>query len=241
MTANSLAGARFDHIAIAVPDRTLAERRYIDEMGAGRVALARNDGIEIEQLRFGNGCKLELLCPYGERVAAKRLSEHIEQRPASIHHVTLLVDGLDDAVSDLASSGVACVGVADQPDGSREAFVLPRHAGGVLVQLVEKDVDDDEWALRHGQVAREPSAGAAEFLGARYGQVDLGEAALQLETLGASVTTSASCVTARWAGTGLRLWLASGPAETQLVFDQTPPDAAHPTRGPAVVNGAGNL
>ena len=231
-----LAGARFDHIAIAVPDRSVAERTYVDAMGAGRVAFARNGGIEILQLRFGGGCKLEVLSPYGDRVAARRLTEHIGQRPASIHHVTVLVDTLDDAVSALASVGVRCVGVADQPDGSREAFVLPRNAGGVLVQLVQKDVDDDEWARRHGQIADDPAPGAARFLGARYGHADPSAAASQLATLGASVTVTPTLVTAQWDGDGLRLWLVPEPAAIELVFDGATPRAADRTLGPAVVN-----
>lgn len=238
MTASGLEGARFDHIAIAVPDRALAERAYADRMGAGRVALARNGGIEIEQLRFGNGCKLELLSPYGGRTAATRLSEHIERRPATIHHITLLVAELDGAVSGLSTTGVRCVGIADQPDGSREAFVLPHDAGGLLVQLVQKDVDDDEWARRHGQVAEGPAPGAARFLGARYGHDDPAVAATQLAELGATVTITPALVTARWDEAGLQLWVVPAPAATELVFDGPDPRPADRTLGPAVVDSA---
>lgn len=237
MTSIGLAGARFDHIAIAVPDRTLAERTYVDAMGAGRVALARNGGIEIEQLRFADGHKLELLSPYGDRAAAIRLGTHIAQHPATIHHVTLLVGELNGAMSSLASTGVRCVGVADQPDGSREAFVLPQDAGGLLVQLVQKGVvDDDEWARRHGQETEDPSPGAARFLGARYGHPNPTAAAAQLSVLGASVSVAPALVTAHWGDTGLRLWLVPGSASPALVFDGAPTRAADPYVGPAVVN-----
>lgn len=235
VSGGPLSDARFDHVAIAVPERATAERVYVDLLGAGRVALARHGGIEIEQLRFANGCKLELLSPDGDRAGAARLTEHVRAHPSALHHVTLLVDSLDDAVAGLAASGVRCVGVADQPDGSREAFVLPRDAAGVLVQLVWKDVSDDEWARRRGQVAQDAAAGAARFLGARYAHPDLALAAGQLRRLGAQVETAPGRLAAWWDDTGLRLWLVHEPAPVELVFVGAAPRPADPAVGPAIV------
>lgn len=231
-------GARLDHVAIAVPDREAADRLYVGRMGGGRVALARNGGVEIEQIRYGNGCKLELLSPYGESTGATRLAEHLATRPGSLHHITLIVESLDDAMSALEDEGVRCVGVAEQPDGSREAFVLPRDAAGLLVQLVWKDVSDDEWARRHGQTALGPDPGAARFLGARTGHRDLGGAGEQLARLGADVCVAGEAIEAWWDDPGLRLWLVPAPAPVELVFDGAAPRAADPVSGPAIVDAA---
>ena len=67
-----------DHVAIAVPDRTPAISRFVNEMGAGVVASGRRSGSTIDQLKFRNGNKLEILGPDLQHKLGNRMIDFLE-------------------------------------------------------------------------------------------------------------------------------------------------------------------
>ena len=73
------------------------------------------------------------------------IDRFLESRGEGVHHVTLEVENLDDAIADLESKGVAIAHRIDYPPETtfegchwREAFIHPKDACGVLIHLAEK-------------------------------------------------------------------------------------------------------
>jgi len=80
--------------------------------------------------------RLELLEPTAPDSVIARFLE----KRSGLHHVCVLVEDIDAALADLRARGVALIDERPRPGagGSRVAFVHPRAAGGMLLELKEK-------------------------------------------------------------------------------------------------------
>ena len=154
-----------DHVAIAVPKSELAISRFVGDLGGGLVASGRRSGSTIDQVRYANGAKLEIIGPDHSHQHGNRLEKFLLEFGSSVHHVTLLVQSVAEAVELLEILGIPTVGKSLSDERYQEAFILPIITGGILVQLSWKDVDDEGWAKRHGHVSVVPRANAANFYG----------------------------------------------------------------------------
>jgi methylmalonyl-CoA/ethylmalonyl-CoA epimerase len=127
---------KIDHLGIAVP--SLAEAVPLWEALGFAVAAVHDvptERVKTAFLAIGES-HLELLEPTDpESVIAKFL----RKRPG-IHHVCVLVEDIDQALADLKAKGVRLVDEAPRPGagGCRVAFVHPKAAGGVLLELKEE-------------------------------------------------------------------------------------------------------
>jgi methylmalonyl-CoA/ethylmalonyl-CoA epimerase len=141
-------GARIDHVAVAVRDVGSAASLYRDVLG-GRFLYGADQpeqGFRFVQYRFPSGGKVELVTPLGDGFVARFL----ERRGEGIHHVTLRVQDLAAQVQRLRTAGHPLIGISfDDPDW-KEAFIHPRDAHGVLIQLAESPHEDDETARHFG-------------------------------------------------------------------------------------------
>jgi methylmalonyl-CoA/ethylmalonyl-CoA epimerase len=99
-------------------------------------------GFRYVQYRLPGGGKLELVTPLGDGFLARFLETHGE----GLHHVTLKVDDLTAQLGRLEAAGIHPVLVDMSDPDWREAFLHPRDAHGVLVQLAETPHDDDATA-----------------------------------------------------------------------------------------------
>jgi methylmalonyl-CoA epimerase len=101
----------------------------------GGMETVASEQVKVAFLPVGES-RLELLEPSGEGSA---LARAIEKRGEGIHHVAFRVERLPELVDTLRVAGVELVGDAPRPgaEGTSVAFVHPRSAGGVLVELVE--------------------------------------------------------------------------------------------------------
>lgn len=227
---------QIDHIAVAIPRREPAVRRFIDDLGGGSVASGRRAGSTIDQIRFALGTKLELIGPDSDHADRGRMEGFLAKHGSAIHHVTLLVDDVADTVERLRSAGVEPSGVALGDPRYQEAFILPKDAGGVLVQLSWKDVDDEGWARRYGHVPTAPRADCADFIGARIAHQNLDTAATQWERLGATITRGVDGVVASWGADDLRLHVVEGEPRSveQLLFAGCESMQGSPEVGPDV-------
>ena len=227
-----------DHVAIAVPERTLALQRYRDLFGGGSIASGRRAGITIDQVSFSRGTKLEIVGPDPESVDRARTDEFLQRFGSVVHHVTVLVDSVEDAVAKLRDSGVRPVGVHLNDPRYQEAFVLPQQGGGVMVQLTWKDVDDEGWARRYGHTPTPPKVSCPDFIGARWSQPDLNVVAVQWKTLGGTTTLVDGILTVSWGSNQLRFEYVEGePREVEeLLFEGAPTLSASREVGPAVVS-----
>jgi len=129
--------SKITHIGIAV--RGLEERLefWSRDLGLRVSAIESVAGEKVRVALLPAGeARIELLEPTDESSA---VAGYIAKRGEGIHHVAFEVRGLGDVVKRLRESGVSFVGEAPRPGagGSDVAFIHPKSAGGVLVELVE--------------------------------------------------------------------------------------------------------
>ncbi len=134
---------RIDHIGIAV--RSIDERLpfWSQALGLQLAGLEKvaAEGVEVAMLPAG-AARIELLEPLGEDSAVGRF---LSRRGEGIHHLTFEVDDIEGTLAGLRERGVPVVGDGPRAGagGSRVAFLHPRAAGGVLVELVEHPARQD--------------------------------------------------------------------------------------------------
>jgi methylmalonyl-CoA/ethylmalonyl-CoA epimerase len=128
---------RLNHIALAVPDLAVAVRDWSRIPG---VAISPPEdlpehGIRLVFVTLAN-CRLELMEPLGEN---SPVAGFLARNPrGGLHHLSLEVPDLGDALQDLAGKGIAPL-APPRPGahGTPVAFLHPRHFTGALVELEE--------------------------------------------------------------------------------------------------------
>ena len=126
---------RVDHIGIAVENLEAAKRLYGESFG---LKLLFEEEVPTEKVRVaaydGGGVRIELL---ETTDPAGPIGRHLATRGPGIHHVCYRVDDVRKTLADLAAAGVRLIDTAPRPGagGCQVAFVHPKGAGGVLVEL----------------------------------------------------------------------------------------------------------
>lgn len=124
-----------DHIGIAVADLEEGKRLYGEVFG---LRLVFEEEVPTERVRVaafdGGGLRLELLAstdPDGP------IGRFVERRGPGIHHVCYRVDDVAAVLTHLKAQGVRTLDDAPRPGagGCRVAFLHPKAAGGVLVEI----------------------------------------------------------------------------------------------------------
>jgi methylmalonyl-CoA/ethylmalonyl-CoA epimerase len=130
---------KIDHLAIAVADLEAALAFYRDALGleVERIEALASEGVRVAFLPLQSGARIELVQPTQEDTGIARW---MNKHGPGMHHVCLAVPDIESALRRLAACG--CELINPQPiireDGTRYAFVHPRSAFGVLVELYEK-------------------------------------------------------------------------------------------------------
>jgi methylmalonyl-CoA/ethylmalonyl-CoA epimerase len=124
---------KIDHLGIAVPSLETALAAY----RALGFELSDTHEVPTEKVRAAflpvGESRLELLEPTDpDSVIARFL-----QKRSGLHHVCVLVEDIEAALSELKQKGVELLDHTPRPGagGSRVAFIHPRAAGGVLLEL----------------------------------------------------------------------------------------------------------
>lgn len=127
---------KIDHLGIAVPSLAEAVKAY-EALGFSVEATEEvpTEKVRVAFLPVGES-RLELLEP---TEAGSVIARFLEKR-SGLHHVCVLVEDVDAALVELRAKGVPLIDQAPRPGagGSRVAFVHPRAAGGMLLELKEK-------------------------------------------------------------------------------------------------------
>jgi methylmalonyl-CoA/ethylmalonyl-CoA epimerase len=127
---------KIDHLGIAVAslDAALAAYRALG------FELADTHDVPTEKVRAAflpvGESRLELLEPTDpDSVIARFL-----QKRSGLHHVCVLVEDIDAALAELKQRGVELIDQSPRPGagGCRVAFIHPRAAGGVLLELKQE-------------------------------------------------------------------------------------------------------
>ena len=126
---------RIDHLGIAVKDLSQAVQAY---EALGFAVEARHD-VPTEKVRTAflpvGESHLELLEPTDPTSVIARFLE----KRSGLHHVCVLVEDIDAALAELKARGVPVLDETPRigAGGCRVAFVHPRGAAGVLLELKE--------------------------------------------------------------------------------------------------------
>ncbi|MGH8103182.1 MAG: methylmalonyl-CoA epimerase [bacterium] len=125
-----------DHIGIAVENLARARAFYEGSFGArfaGEFDLPE-EGIRIAWLDSGSAA-LELMAPTGEGA----ISRFMGKRGPGLHHLGYRVDRIGEVLEGMRAAGYELIDGTPRPGlgGRIIAFLHPRSAGGVLVELCE--------------------------------------------------------------------------------------------------------
>jgi methylmalonyl-CoA/ethylmalonyl-CoA epimerase len=125
-----------DHVGIAVPSLDDAIPRWERITGARAHGRERVEEQGVEVVFVGGGAgRVELLAPLRPDSPVAR---HLERRGPGMHHLAYRVTDVDAALAAFAAEGFELVDRHGRPGahGSTVAFLHPRAAGGVLVELL---------------------------------------------------------------------------------------------------------
>jgi methylmalonyl-CoA/ethylmalonyl-CoA epimerase len=126
---------KIDHLGIAVPSLDEAVKAY-EALG---FAVESTHDVPTEKVRAAflpvGESRLELLEPTDPSSVIARFLE----KRSGLHHVCVLVEDIEAALTELRARGVETIDQAPRvgAGGCRVAFVHPRAAGGVLLELKE--------------------------------------------------------------------------------------------------------
>ncbi len=135
---------KIDHVGVAVRDKAYAER-FLTEMLQARKIVDESwvfSGQEFNWAYFlvGEQGMIELISSPDPGSFVNRF---IDKKGEGLHHVTLQVEDLLEAVDYLQSKGVKVVDVNTEDPHWKEAFISPKDSFGVLIQLAE--FDEEYW------------------------------------------------------------------------------------------------
>lgn len=149
-------GADLDHLAVAAESRSALARRYAGQLGGRPVAEAPSPGFIWAQLEFANGMVVEMLEPH--RVDENDfLRRFLDRNGPGPHHLTFKVPDFRVALEAAAAAGYTPVGVNEADPSWKEAFLHPKDAPGVVVQLAESHE-------HHEPPVAEPGSAMAELI-----------------------------------------------------------------------------
>ncbi len=126
-----------DHLGVAVRDLEAAVATYRDVLGfeiKGRDHLEER-GLDVAFVDTGSG-RIELIAPSRQ---GSEVSGFLDKRGEGLHHLCVAVDDLDATLAKLVARGARLIDTKAKAGahGSRVAFVHPKGACGVLLELVE--------------------------------------------------------------------------------------------------------
>lgn len=129
-------GTVLDHVAHAVHRWEDVWHRYATDLGADWASGGPGPGFAPGQVRFGNGSRIEMLQPHDTHVN-DFLSRFLATSGPGPHHLTFKVPDLDAALDAVRSVGLEPIGVDRSDPEWQEAFLHPKVACGVVVQLAQ--------------------------------------------------------------------------------------------------------
>ena len=128
---------RLNHVAIAVPDLTVAADHYRDKLGAkvGHPQDEPDHGVTVVFIELEN-TKIELLCPLDKN---SPIQGFLDKNPSGgMHHICYEVENILEARDHLMSTGARILGTGEPKIGAHGKPVLflhPKDFTGSLVEL----------------------------------------------------------------------------------------------------------
>ena len=135
---------KIDHVGVAVRDKEASEKFLTKVLGARKVLdepwVFRGQEFNWAYFDLGASGRIEFISsPDPENF----INKYIEKRGEGLHHVTIRVESLADAIDSLRAEGIEPLDVNTSNPKWKEAFIAPRDSFGVLIQLAE--FDEEYW------------------------------------------------------------------------------------------------
>lgn len=127
---------KINHVAIVVPEIEGALSFWRDALGL-TVQDVEDVPSQKSQVAFLplDGSEIELVRPTTDDSG---VAKFLAERGAGIHHLCLEVDDIDGMLADLKAKGVRLINdTAQALEGRKVAFIHPKSANGVLVELYQ--------------------------------------------------------------------------------------------------------
>jgi methylmalonyl-CoA/ethylmalonyl-CoA epimerase len=132
---------RIDHIGILVGDLEQPLSFWRDALGLD-LTHTTDVPAELAQIAFlpVGDSELELVRPTSSESG---LAKFLEKRGPGVHHICLEVDDIDGMLTQLKEKGINLINEEPRTgtDGKRYAFIHPKSAFGVMVELYELPQD----------------------------------------------------------------------------------------------------
>jgi len=128
---------RIDHIAVLVEDIDTTLSFWRDALG---IDLSHTTDVPAEMAQIAflpvGASEIELVKPTS---SDSGLARYLEKRGPGMHHICLEVDDILGMITRLQEHGVQMINAEPRTsaDGKKYAFVHPKSAGGVMVELYE--------------------------------------------------------------------------------------------------------
>ncbi len=128
---------KINHVAIVVPELADAQKFWVEALGLelGSVAQVPEEGVEIAFLPVGDS-EIELISP---TEADSGVARYLAKRGPGMHHICLEVADIEATLARLKTAKIPLINEepAVNKNGTRYAFIHPKGANGVLVELYE--------------------------------------------------------------------------------------------------------
>ena len=156
--AGELGVVALDHTAVAVRSIQSALPLYRDLLGGVPNGFERQShrGFMWLTLRYPNSSQVELLEPMG---AGGFLNAFLDKYGEGAHHMTFMVADVRHAVERAKAAGLRVVDEDYRDARWQEAFISPRSAFGIIIQLAQSNLSEAD-RERHWNVADLQSGGA---------------------------------------------------------------------------------
>jgi methylmalonyl-CoA/ethylmalonyl-CoA epimerase len=130
-----MAEVKLDHVAFGVPDVAPVAELLAGELGGRERGSGPGNGFVFWQWEFAGGGAIEIIVPDGP--PGGFLHRFLDARGAGPHHITFKVPDIHAALDRAREQGYQPVGFDDRFAGWKEAFLHPKQAQGIVVQLAE--------------------------------------------------------------------------------------------------------
>lgn len=129
---------RLDHVGVAVQEMADALKFFQDALGMDldHIALEEGGKTRVAFLPIG-GSEMELVQPLDSESG---LAKFLAKRGEGIHHLCFEVDDIEGALARLKANGAQLIDETPRSNasGTKYAFIHPKSAHGVLIELYQK-------------------------------------------------------------------------------------------------------
>ena len=132
-----MSAIKLNHLALVVDDLEESLGFWRDDIGlpaGGQAQTIDDEEVKIAFLDLGDA-RLELIQPI---TTDSGVAKYLRKRGPGLHHICLQVQDIDAKIAELLDKGCQMINETPrQRDGRRYAFVHPKSAGGLLLELYE--------------------------------------------------------------------------------------------------------